>query len=90
MESSQKSDSMVIYSCSEGLFVTKGPMSPTIPASSEFPRPEDQYFRKKEPYQHRPDRPCFLPLRRIQGGNQKMVKGGVRAPQSEVTQEFGY
>lgn len=36
------------------------------------------------------DQPCFLPLEKMQGGKQKMVEEGVRAPQSEVTGIFGY
>lgn len=53
-EPSQKSDSTVMQSCNEGLFVTRGPTSPVTPTSSEFLRWDDRCFRKEEPYQHRP------------------------------------
>lgn len=53
-EGPQKPNSTVIRSCSGSLFVTRGCVSPIIPASPEFVRPDDWCFREEETYQCRP------------------------------------
>lgn len=81
-EGSQKSDCTVIRSCSESSFVTRGRMSPIIPASPEFVRADDQCFRKEETYQCRPA--TFSTSGEDAGRKQKWWRERSVPPQSEV------
>lgn len=63
-------------------------MSPIPPASSEFLRPEDQCFRKEEPYQRRP---AMLSSSGEDTGRKTDCAGRRgRGPQSEAGGALGY